>query len=168
MKGFVPRLAAILVALALGAASAAAVEPDEILEDPALEARARELSQELRCLVCQNESIDSSSSGLARDLRIIVRERLVAGDSDAEVKSYLVARYGDFVLLKPPVKPTTYLLWYGPAVILLMGAAGVAVFFRRRRGTAPAAAGPAPLNAEERSRLDKLLTESDPSSPPRV
>ena len=168
MIGLGPWLAAVLIAVALGATPAAAVEPDEILDDPALEARARELSQELRCLVCQNESIDSSSAGLARDLRIIVRERLVAGDSDAEVKSYLVARYGDFVLLKPPVKPTTYLLWYGPVAILLVGAAGVYVFFRRRRGAAPATAGPAPLSTEERSRLDRLLTESDSSSPPRV
>ncbi|MDJ0897067.1 MAG: cytochrome c-type biogenesis protein CcmH, partial [Alphaproteobacteria bacterium] len=94
----------------------AVVSPDEMLDDPALEARARALSKELRCLVCQNESIDESDADLARDLRKIVRERLVAGDTDDEVIGYLTARYGDFVLLNPPVKPLTWALWFGPVV----------------------------------------------------
>jgi cytochrome c-type biogenesis protein CcmH len=105
----------LAVLLLVFAVPAFAVEPDEILDDPVLEARARDLSAEIRCVVCQNESIDSSSAGIARDLRILLRERLVAGDSDAEVKDFLVARYGDYVLLRPPVKPATYLLWFGPS-----------------------------------------------------
>lgn len=149
----------LLVVAAAGGGSARAVEPDEILDDPVLEARARALSGELRCLVCQNESIDSSNAGLARDLRIIVRERLVAGDSDAQVKAYLVARYGDFVLLDPPLKASTYLLWFGPALVLLAGGAGVAIYFRRRR-KAPAEV--MPLTPEERARLDRLLDETNP------
>jgi cytochrome c-type biogenesis protein CcmH len=144
------------------AGPALAVEPDEILDDPVLEARARELSKGLRCLVCQNESIDSSNSGLARDLRILVRERLVAGDSDQEVLDFLVARFGDFVLLEPPVKPMTYLLWFGPAVILVIGALAVAVYFARGR-RAPAEA--APLSAEERKRLARLLKDQAPQKP---
>ena len=116
---------ALVLALAfLLAAPAWAVEPDEMLEDPLLEARARTLSQEIRCLVCQNEPIDSSNAPLARDLRILLRERLTAGDSDAEVKAYLVARYGDFVLFDPPMKPSTYLLWFGPALMLLLAIGG--------------------------------------------
>ncbi len=136
-----------------------AVEPDEILDDPVLEARAREISQGVRCLVCQNESIDSSNAGLARDLRILVRERLVAGDGDDEVRAFLVARYGDFVLFDPPVKPETYLLWFGPAAMLLLGLGGVLFYFSRRQtGSAEAA----PLNDAERARLQRLLEpESD-------
>jgi cytochrome c-type biogenesis protein CcmH len=118
-----------------------AVQPDEILDDPVLEARARELSKEIRCLVCQNESIDSSNADLARELRLLVRERLTAGDSDQEALDFLVARYGDFVLLRPPFKPATYVLWFGPALVLL-------------------AAEAAPLTAEESARLDRLLAES--------
>lgn len=151
-------LPALLLALAvtLAAAGAGAVEPGEMLDDPSLEARARAISQEIRCLVCQNESIDASSADLAHDLRLIVRERLLAGDSDAEVKQYLVDRYGDFVLLRPPVKPKTYLLWFGPAAILLAAAAGIGLFFRHRLRTI---AAPAPLTAEERDRLAALLAE---------
>jgi cytochrome c-type biogenesis protein CcmH len=156
---------ALFAALALGWASLAlpalAVEPDEILDDPALEARAREISAGLRCLVCQNESIDASSADLAKDLRILVRERLVAGDSDDEVRAFMVARYGDFVLLKPPVKPETYVLWFGPAAILLAGAFGVAVYIRRRRPQrAQAEAGDA-LSSAERARLERLLSGTD-------
>ena len=150
---------ALLVVAATDRGAAWAVEPDEILSDPVLEARARALSGEIRCLVCQNESIDSSGADLARDLRIIVRERLVAGDSDAQVKAYLVARYGDFVLLDPPLKLSTYLLWFGPALILLLGGIGVARFFRRRQ-RAPAEV--APLTPEERARLERLLHETNP------
>jgi cytochrome c-type biogenesis protein CcmH len=151
------RLAPLVLALVLGLAAslAGAVEPDEMLDDPALEARARAISKEIRCLVCQNQSIDDSDADLARDLRLIVRERLVAGDSDADVKQFLVERYGDFVLLEPPVKPETYFLWFGPAAILLAAAVGVVLFFRRRR----ALAAPAPLTPEEQRRLTALLGE---------
>jgi cytochrome c-type biogenesis protein CcmH len=146
-------LASCVLLLAL-AGGARAIDPAEQLADPTLEARARALSKELRCLVCQNESIDDSNADLARDLRRIVRERLVAGDGDTAVKQYLVARYGDFVLLEPPVKLKTYALWFGPAVVLALGALGVLVFFRRRRAQ-PAA--PPPLSADEQRRLAALL-----------
>ena len=151
------RLAPLVLALVLGLAAslAGAVEPDEMLDDPALEARARAISKEIRCLVCQNQSIDDSDADLARDLRLIVRERLVAGDDDADVKRFLVERYGDFVLLEPPVKPETYFLWFGPAAILLAAAVGVVLFFRRRR----ALAAPPPLTPEEQRRLTALLGE---------
>ena len=151
-----------LVALAIMAfaAAALAVEPDEILDDPILEGRARELSKDIRCLVCQNESIDSSNAELAKDLRVLVRERLVAGDSDQEVLDYLVERYGDFVLLNPPFKPRTYLLWFGPGAILLLGGLAVAAYFRQRRRDAGPAPGPAPaLSAEEQKRLRKILKD---------
>ena len=111
---------AVLATLGLAAAPVTAVEPDEVLDDPVLEARARDLSRILRCPVCQNESIDSSSADLARDLRILVRERLVAGDSDQQVLDFLVASYGDYILLQPPLKPRTYLLWFGPVLVLLL------------------------------------------------
>lgn len=159
MRGFrslMPACAGALLALALAALPAPAVEPDEVLKDPRLEARARELGKELRCLVCQNQSIDDSNAPLARDLRVLVRERLVAGDSDRQVLDYLVGRYGTFVLLKPPMKPATYLLWFGPALVLALGAAGLFVLARRRR-VAPVEA--APLSAEERKRLDALLAD---------
>ncbi len=150
-----PFLLALVVILA---APAWAVEPDEMLADPVLEARARALSQEIRCLVCQNEPIDSSNAEQARDLRILVRERIVAGDSDADVKAFLVARYGDYVLLDPPMKLTTSLLWCGPVLILLLGALGVILYFARAR-RAPGAA--APLSAEERARLVLLLGDEE-------
>ncbi len=154
---------ALLLVLALVltpilAAPVWAVEPDEMLDDPVLEARARALSQVVRCPVCQNQPIDSSNAPLARDLRILVRERLVAGDSDAEVKAFLVARYGDYVLFDPPMKLTTYALWFGPALILLLGGFGVFMFFSGAR-RAPSA--PAPLSDEERARLDRLLDAED-------
>ncbi len=154
------RLAAALVlvvAASLGL-PAAAVEPDEVLADAALEQRARDLSHEIRCVVCQNESIDSSNADLAKDMRILVRERLVAGDSDQQVLDYLVARYGDFVLLRPPVKPGTYVLWFGPAAITVLGILGVFVFLRRQRRPAAAVQ---PLSAEEEARLAKLLDSAD-------
>ncbi|MCP1335913.1 cytochrome c-type biogenesis protein [Futiania mangrovi] len=148
---------ALLFALGLaGAAFATAVEPDEQLDDPVLEERAREISKTLRCLVCQNQSIDDSDAQLARDMRLIVRERLVDGDTDAEVVDFLVRRYGDFVLLKPPVKPQTYVLWFGP--FLLFAVAGFGVW-RLLGATArkQAGDGAAPLSAEEQRRLDALL-----------
>lgn len=145
-------LSAFALALAL-AAPAWAVQPGEELADPALEARARSLSREIRCLVCQNQSIDDSEAELARDLRLILRERIAAGDSDAEVKDYLVARYGDFVLLDPPIKPTTWLLWFGPAAILLIALGGAWLYLRRR----PSLAEAAPLDPDERAELDRLM-----------
>lgn len=150
---------ALLLAITLlTAAPALAIQPDEVLDDPALEARARTLSAEVRCVVCQNQSIDDSNAELARDLRLLVRERLQAGDSDQEVLDYLVARFGPFVLLEPPKTESTLILWYGPAVLLGLGAlAVITVFVRRRR-----AAAPAPLSDEERRRLDALLDDDGP------
>ncbi len=148
------RTAALALALCTAlAAPAAAVEPAEILADPVLEDRARAISKQLRCLVCQNQSIDDSDAPLARDLRILVRERLSAGASDREVVRFVAERYGDFVLLSPPFKAATYALWLGPAAIVLAGAALAAVFLRRRR----AAVAETALDAGERERLDRLL-----------
>lgn len=143
----------VLVAiLCLIAAPLWAVEPDEILDDPALEARARELSKELRCLVCRNESIDESHAALARDLRILLRERLVAGDSDDEAMEFLVARYGEFVLLKPTLTGSNLVLWLaGPAMLILGMGLGLG-FVRRRSQPAEAT-----LSAEEEARIKDLL-----------
>tara|TARA_R110000868_G_scaffold778_9_gene5716 strand:+ start:977 stop:1456 length:480 start_codon:yes stop_codon:yes gene_type:complete len=149
-------LVAALFAAPLLAHPAAAVEPGEILKDPALEARARAISKELRCLVCQNQSIDDSDATLARDLRIVVRERLTAGDTDSETVAFIVDRYGDFVLLRPPFKASTLILWIGPALILVAGIAGVFVWHRRRRSAV--AAPVAPLTADEQARIDALLS----------
>lgn len=146
-------LAALLLALAV-AAPACAIEPQEQLTDPALEARARTLGQELRCLVCQNESIDDSNADLARDLRTIVRERLTAGDSDQQVLGFVTARYGGYVLLRPPVRAGTLVLWFGPVVLLV---AAIITMTLRRRGRAKAE--PAPLSSEEDRRLARLLDE---------
>ncbi len=141
------------------AAPAFAVQPDEVLKDPAMEARAREISKELRCLVCQNQSIDDSNAPLARDLRVLVRERLVAGDDDTGVLGYITARYGDYVLLRPPFKASTYVLWIGPVIVLLLGGLGAALFLRGRNRAVTAGDTEAPLTPEERARLDKLLRE---------
>jgi len=143
----------LCLALAL-AASAVAVAPNEILSDPALETRARSVSKELRCVVCQNQSIDDSNAPLAGDMRIIVRERIAAGDSDAEVKAYLVKRYGNFVLLKPPVQRDTLFLWAGPAIFLII-AISVFGFYLARTGGRTVAA-PANLTDDEQRRLDDL------------
>ncbi len=143
--------------LILLAVPALAVLPGERLADPALEARARVLSQELRCLVCQNQSIDDSNADLAHDLRVLVRERLVAGDSDAQVLAYLTSRYGDYVLLRPPVKPTTWLLWFGPPLLLVVGGLAILLAWRRRR--ADTLTRPVPLSADEQARLARLLKE---------
>ncbi len=118
--------------IALGAAPAFAIGAGEALDDPVLEARARALGKELRCLVCQNQSIDDSDAELARDLRRLVRERLVAGENEAQIKAYLVSRYGDFILLKPPFKAKTYILWLGPGAILVLAGAGVVLYLRRQ------------------------------------
>ncbi len=148
-----------LVFLLVGVAtSALAVLPDERLADPVLEARARALSQELRCLVCRNQSIDDSNADLAHDLRVLVRERLQAGDSDRQVLAFLTSRYGDYVLLRPPVKPTTWLLWFGPPALLLAGALALLVAWRRRRAGTPMQQ--TPLTEDEQERLARLMRES--------
>ena len=137
-----------------------AVEPGEMLKDPALEARARKISQELRCVVCQNQSIDDSNAPLAHDLRVIVRERLAAGDSDAQVLAFVEARYGEFVLLRPRFKLQTLLLWLTP-LLLLAGA--VLFLFRARRQLPAGASAPPPLSADEQRRLDALLRQDQPN-----
>jgi cytochrome c-type biogenesis protein CcmH len=160
---------ALLSALALLASVAAfspalAVNPDEILPDPAQEARARDIGRDLRCLVCQNQSIDDSDAGLARDLRIIVRERVKAGDSNDAIKQYLVERYGDFVLLNPPFKPVTWLLWLGPLLLAAAAFMTARIFYRKASG--PSAAE-APLSEDEKKRMASLLKEEATNSVPR-
>lgn len=156
-------LLAVIMFMAAASFGAHAVEPSEVLDDPALEERARDISAGLRCLVCQNQSIDDSNAQLAKDLRVLVRDRLLEGDSNDEVMDYVVSRYGDFVLLKPPVKMSTYILWFGPVLIVVLGiAAYVAVF--RRRDTVTASAPdvrPQELSAEEQERIAALLDEGD-------
>lgn len=144
----------VLTAMWLAPPFAFAVTPDEMLNDPALEARARELSRGLRCMVCQNQSIDDSEAPLAKDLRVLVRERLTKGDSDKQVLDFLVARYGEFVLLKPPLEWHTLLLWGLPPVALLAGMAALVGMARRRKGATPA---PAALSDVERRRLSTLV-----------
>jgi cytochrome c-type biogenesis protein CcmH len=141
---------ALVAALVLGG-PASAVQPDEVLKDPALEKRAREISAGLRCLVCQNQSIDDSDAQLAKDLRLLVRERLVAGDTNREVESFLVQRYGEFVLLKPTFGTHTLLLWLTPALVLVLG--GIGAYMAMRRRAWPAVA----LDAEEQKALEELL-----------
>jgi cytochrome c-type biogenesis protein CcmH len=153
VRSVVVLIAAVMLGLA--AAPALAVEPGERLADPALEARARKLSQELRCLVCQNQSIDDSNAELARDLRLIVRERLQAGDTDPQVLAFVEARYGEFVLLRPPFKLHTLLLWLGP-LLLLAGTVFLLARHARARATS-AREQAAPLTAGEQKRLDELL-----------
>lgn len=160
------RAALLALLLTLAALPAAAVQPDEVLADPTLEHRARDISKDLRCLVCQNQSIDDSNAPLARDLRLLVRDRLKAGDSNEQVMAYVTDRYGDYVLLRPPFKATTLLLWIGPFVVFGIGAA-VTVFYLRGRTDRAAAAGETPLSAEERRRLDALLDDQAPESAPR-
>jgi len=155
-------VAAMCFLAAVGLSFAHAVQPDEIMSDPAKEARARDLSRELRCMVCQNQSIDDSDAPLARDLRILVRERLQAGDNDRQVIDFLVARYGEFVLLKPRFSPHTALLWLGPAAILLVGAFGLFVAARRYRpGAARASAELTNLSPQEQARLAEILGRDD-------
>jgi len=140
---------------------ALAVQPDEILTDPALETRARDLSRELRCMVCQNQSIDDSDAPLARDLRLLVRDRLKAGDSDRQVLDFLTARYGQFVLLKPRFGWDTALLWLAPVAVLLLGIMGFVPLLRRRNRTAGNADEP-PLSEAEQARVTELLGERRP------
>lgn len=157
-------LLGLVLALAV-AVPTLAVEPDEVLSDAALEARARALSAELRCLVCQNQSIDDSNAPLARDLRLLVRERLKTGDSDAQVREFVVARYGEFVLLKPPLSSRTILLWLTPALILAGVAWLVLAALRRRMAAEPAGSPTASaLSREEEEKLARILAEEDARS----
>jgi cytochrome c-type biogenesis protein CcmH len=163
-----PILACVLaIAVMMGSSAAYAVQPDEIMSDPAMETRARDLSRELRCMVCQNQSIDDSEAPLARDLRLLVRERIAAGDSDAQVIDFLVARYGEFVLLKPRLKPHTLLLWLLPPLALAGG--GLALWgHSRRRSRSAAAEDPSrfKLTAEEEARLERLIATDPPADKP--
>ncbi|MCR9057119.1 MAG: cytochrome c-type biogenesis protein CcmH [Rhodobacteraceae bacterium] len=156
-------LTSLILAFAILTAPALAVAPEEVLDDPALEARARALSAELRCMVCQNQSIDDSDAPLAKDLRVLVRERLVAGDSDGQVIDYLVSRYGEFVLLKPRFAWHTLVLWAAGPFALLAGLIAIvlALRSRSRRGSQVATAGSANLSQEEEERLKALLEKRD-------
>jgi len=155
-----------LVALAFAGGAALAVEPDEILPDATLEARAREISSGLRCLVCQNQSIDDSNAPLARDLRLLVRERLKAGDSDAQVMRFVEDRYGEFVLLKPPLSWRTVVLWVAPLLALIVAVWMTARAWRRRQPLA-ADVTVAPLSPDEESKLRSILAESEIEPPVR-
>ena len=151
------------IAVIAGSPAAYAVQPDEIMSDPAKESRARDLSRELRCMVCQNQSIDDSDATLARDLRLLVRERIAAGDSDAQVLDFLVARYGEFVLLKPRLEPHTYLLWLLPPLALAGGGFALWMYSRRRTRSATAEdQSLRQLTPEEEARLEQLIA-SEPS-----
>jgi len=154
------RIASALAGMALAASvwggPAMAIQPNEMLSNPKLEMRARAIDKGLRCLVCQNESIDDSNADLAHDLRVLVRQRVAAGDSDEQVKQYIVARYGNYVLLKPPFDAETYLLWLGPLGLLLCAAGAATLYYRRTARGAEAA----PLSAEERKRLAALLGDT--------
>jgi cytochrome c-type biogenesis protein CcmH len=149
----------LLCALLFASVAAFAVEPSERLADPALEARARTISEELRCLVCQNESIDESGADLAHDIRIFVRQRLTDGDTDSQAVQAVVSRYGSFVLLKPPVEPATYVLWYGPPLLVAVGLAGTLVWLKRRQSGA--VFDTTPLSPEEIRRVDGMMQEHD-------
>jgi cytochrome c-type biogenesis protein CcmH len=150
----------VLAISLLAAVPALAVQPDEVLSNPVLEARARHLSQELRCMVCQNQSIDDSEAPLARDLRLLVRERLKAGDSDSQVLNFLVARYGEFVLLKPPFNWHTAVLWLlGPMVLLIAGIGLVRLMWRQRSSSDGEGQAPAPLSDAEKQRLQALVAD---------
>lgn len=151
------RLLAILLCLLLMATPGLAVQPDEVLDDPALEARAREISEGLRCLVCRNESIDESNADLARDLRLLVRERVLAGDSNDEVVAYIVDRYGEYVLLKPRTDGANLVLWLaGPLMLIVAGGVGLVFLRRRARAAEPAAAT---LTDAEQARLREILDD---------
>jgi cytochrome c-type biogenesis protein CcmH len=141
---------------------AGAVNPNEVLADPVLEARARDISKGLRCLVCQNQSIDDSDAPLAKDLRVLVRERITAGDSNDQVVTYVVSRYGNFVLLKPPFNIATLVLWLGPFLLIICGLITIVVFFlKSQKATATLTQTTAPLNDMEKKRVDELLAEDD-------
>lgn len=159
-------LAIMMLVLLTGGTPSLAVEPDEVLADPVLEGRAREISTELRCVVCQNQSIDDSNAGIARDLRLLVRERLVAGDNDKEVVSYIVARYGDFVLLRPPFQPNTLALWLGPPIMAVIVATLSVLFYQTYQRRRLAGTGPDPLSPTDRAELDALVERIASTNPP--
>ncbi|MBS7539405.1 cytochrome c-type biogenesis protein CcmH [Ancylobacter lacus] len=172
-RGLLRRLALLAWLAGVGLSAvppALAVQPDEVLADPALEARARVLSKELRCMVCQNQSIDDSDAPLARDLRVLVRERLKAGDSDQQVLDYLVDRYGEFVLMRPTLHGANVVLWIAPFLVLAAGGIGIIVLARRRMPSATV-----PLSGEEEARLRALVAsdaaagapDSEPTEPAR-
>jgi cytochrome c-type biogenesis protein CcmH len=148
-----------LILLSIAAAPCWAVMPDEVLRDPVLESRARTLSQELRCVVCQNQSIDDSNAPLAHDLRVLLRDRLVSGDSDQQALDYIVQRYGNFVLLKPPMHLNTLLLWIGPLLILLIAGIGFGRYVGRADDGSRTAEAPSPLSDKERQRIETILNE---------
>ena len=146
----------------ISAIPARAVNPSEVLVDPALEARARHISKGLRCLVCQNQSIDDSDASLAKDLRVIVRERITAGDSNDQVETHVVSRYGDFVLLKPPFNMTTLVLWLSPLLLFICGTIAIIRFFRRKKKvTTTFTPAPLPLTDAEKKRVTELLMEGN-------
>ena len=151
------RVSSIVLSFLILVSPALAVNPEEILTDPLLESRAREISKGLRCVVCQNQSIDDSDASLARDLRRVVRARLVAGDSDKEIVNYVVSRYGDFVLLKPPFKGATLVLWLGPLIFLLLALLALYRFFRLQNQADPKTKFNNSLSDDERNLLDDLL-----------
>ena len=151
----------VLIVGLLASGPSQAVQPDEILKDPALESRARNLSRELRCMVCQNQSIDDSEAPLARDLRLLVRERLTQGDTDQQVLDFLVSRYGNFVLLRPPLEWHTMLLWGLPPAVLIAALVGLIIKARRQR---PTASGTEALSQDEERRLSTLV-DGDPPKP---
>ena len=155
------RFALLVLCIAGWSVSALSVAVDRPLEDPAQEARARTIHKQLRCLVCQNQSIEDSNAALARDLRLLVRDRILAGDTDQAAIRYIVERYGDWVLLKPPVKAGTIFLWAGPAVILMLAIVLIALWYRRRGG--PAGRTVEPLSLDEQNRLKDLLGDGDRS-----
>ena len=159
---------AFAIAVLTGSSAAYAVQPDEIMSDPARESRARNLSRELRCMVCQNQSIDDSEAPLARDLRLLVRERIAAGDNDAQVLDFLVARYGEFVLLKPRLEPHTYLLWLLPPLALAGGGFALWMHSRRRTRSATGVEDQSlrQLTPEEETRLEQLIASEPPPERP--
>lgn len=166
MKKVLTSLLLVTIFYATLLTSAQAVNQDEFLDNPVLEARAREISTELRCVVCQNQSIDDSDADIARDLRLLVRERLVAGDNDDQVVSYIVARYGDFVLLRPPWQPNTYMLWTGPPIMAVVIAMLSILFLRTHKIRRAVGLNPAPLSPNDRDELNSLVQRiAAPSSP---
>jgi len=156
------RRLALALALLLATCAAHAVQPDEIMKDPALEARARDLSTQLRCLVCQNQSIDDSDASLAKDIRLLIRERIGKGETDAQVRDFLVSRYGDFILLKPPLKPETLLLWLSAPLTLALGAFAIARAARRSPAVTP------DLSADEERRLAEIAGARESAGPRRA
>ena len=160
---------AVTAAAPVPVTPALAVEPDEVLDDPVLEARAREISKELRCVVCQNQSIDDSHADIARDMRLLVRERLKAGDTDTEVVGYLVARYGDYVLLRPPFQTNTLALWIGPPLMAVILVVLGFLFFRTYQRERAARTGPVALSPADRAQLDALVEQlaADTAEPRR-